>query len=147
MLLMSWWGKVQRSCKDQRGWADNLGSVLSHSCRLVLTCGQGCCSGASLLGSHPCTALPGQRVQLVTPVMGQLWRKNGHCWSKTPVFYFHPPLFQLIDHLDEFVMNFFALNAVCQGISSMCGVVAEGEPRSFMGSAVGVSHRPGSKMR
>lgn len=40
-----------------------MGSVLSHSCRLVLTCGQGCYSGTSLLGSHPCTALPRQRVQ------------------------------------------------------------------------------------
>lgn len=47
-----------------------------------------------------------------------------------------------MDHLYEFVMNFFGLNAVCQGI----GVVAESEPKSFMGSAAGVSHRWGSKM-
>lgn len=37
-------------------------------------------------------------------------------------------------------MNFFVFNAVCQSISSMYGVVANSEPRSFMGSAVGVSH-------
>ncbi|KAI1236488.1 hypothetical protein IHE44_0014736 [Lamprotornis superbus] len=47
----------------------------------------------------------------------------------------------LIDHLYESVINLFVLNAVCQDISSMYSVVAESEPRSFMGSAVGVSHR------